>query len=73
VLVGAERLHETGPFLRGFPPFPIEPARRLQHAIDARRADRDDVVVEHHERQPAVAFQRKPLVVIDDRPLFPFA
>jgi hypothetical protein len=30
----------------------------LKHAIDAGRADGHDIGIEHHERQPAITFQR---------------
>lgn len=34
-------------------------------------ADRDVVLVEHHVRQPLVAFEREPALVVDSRLLFP--
>jgi hypothetical protein len=49
-------------------PQPIGP---LQHPVDARRADGHHVVVQHHERQSAVAFQRIVSLVIEDRLLLP--
>ena len=66
-----ERLHEAGPFLARRRRVPIEPARALQHAIDARGTDRHHVIVEHHEGQPAIAIQGMLRVVVEDRPGFP--
>ena len=40
-------------------------------AVDAGRADGDDVGIEHHECEPAVAFQRMPGVEIKDCFLLP--
>ena len=37
---------------------PFQQSRVAEHAIDAGRADRHDIGVEHHEGQPAIAFQR---------------
>src|SRR6476661_5485466 len=42
-----------------------------EHAVDARRADGDDVGVEHHEGEPAVAFQRMAGVEVEDGRLLP--
>jgi len=50
---------------------PVEPARPLQHAVRARRTHGRHVVVEHHERQSPIAFQRIALVEIEDRLLLP--
>ena len=46
-------------------------AGRFQHAIDRGRADRRHVVVEHHERQPPIAFQRMLTLVGHDGLLLP--
>ena len=50
---------------------PGEKAGAVQHAVPRRRADGDDVGVQHHEREPPVALEWKALVVLDDRPLLP--
>jgi hypothetical protein len=42
-----------------------------EHPVDARRADGDDVGVEHHEREPPVAFERILGVVVKDRLFLP--
>ncbi len=42
-----------------------------QDAVDGRWADGDDVVVEHHERQPPVALERVLVEVVDDRQALP--
>ena len=44
----------------------VHQARLLQHAIDARRADRHHVGVEHHEGQSPIAFQWMLVVKADD-------
>ena len=71
VLVRRQRLHEAGSFLRRREPPAIEPVRLLEHAIDARWADGHHVVVEHHEGQAAISFERMAVVKIDDGPFFP--
>src|SRR3954466_6867858 len=62
VPVGAERLDEASALLRRLLVPAVEQASAGEHAVHARRAGRDDLLVDHHERQPAVAFERKPLV-----------
>src|SRR5579864_1294888 len=42
-----------------------------EHAINAGGADRDDIAVEHHERESPVAFDGMVLVELDDGSLFP--
>ena len=44
----------------------VEQARRLEDAVNAGRAARGDVLVEHHEGQAAVALQREPGVEVED-------
>ena len=58
VLVGLERLFEARPLLRRAPVPAVEPASGTQHAVDCRRAGGHDILVDHHEREPAVALQR---------------
>jgi len=65
--VWRERLHKTGPFLRGLLPFPIESIRLFQHTIDAAGADRDNIIVEHHEGEPPITIEWMGSVVIEDR------
>jgi hypothetical protein len=43
----------------------------LQHPPHARRTDRHNVSVQHHERQPPIAFQRILQMEIDDRFFLP--
>ena len=57
VIVRLQRLHKAGPLLRGFAVPAIHQSGLLEHAVDRSRADGDDVRIEHHEGQPAVAFQ----------------
>jgi len=46
------------PFFDGLP-FHFDKSPRLgEQSADARRADRHDVGIQHHERQPSVALQR---------------
>ena len=45
------------PFCDGLPLTPLEQPGRLQHPIDARRADGHHIGVEHHVGQAAIAFQ----------------
>ena len=44
----------------------IEQSCGGKHAVDARQAGRDDVLVDHHECQPAVALEWEALVKGDD-------
>ena len=71
MLVRGERLHETGPLLRGLLPFAIESLRLFQNTINAAGADRHDVVVEHHEGQPSIAVEWMGVVVVEYGLLFP--
>ena len=65
------RLFKTHPFLRGLSvPLPQQP-RPIQHPPHAGRTHRHDVGVQHHERQPPIAFQRILLVERNDRLLLP--
>ena len=53
-----ERLLEAGPFI-GRLPLPFRQQSGLsQYPPHAGRADGHDVLIQHHERQPPVAFQR---------------
>ncbi|MFY0534752.1 hypothetical protein [Nannocystis pusilla] len=45
----------------------IEAPGGSQDAVGGRGADGDDVVVEHHERQTAIALERVRVAVVDDR------
>jgi hypothetical protein len=38
----------------------------VEHALDAGRADRDNISIEHHEGKPTVAFQGMPGVEVED-------
>jgi hypothetical protein len=58
MLVRLRRLFKAGPFLRGLPaPLPQQ-SRPTEHPPHAGRTHRHDLSVQHHERQPPVAFQR---------------
>ena len=58
VLVGLQGLHEACAFLGGRGRLPGQESCGLEDAIDAGRAARHLVGIEHHEGQPAVAFER---------------
>src|SRR5574340_230678 len=58
-------------FLRRLVRRSTDAARPLQHAIHAAGADGYHVAVEHHKRQPSVAFQRILEREAEDRLLFP--
>jgi len=57
VLVGFEGLDETGALLGGRGSWPGQESGVLANAIDAGRAAGGDIGVEHHEGEPAVAFE----------------
>lgn len=66
VLMRLQRLDEAGSF-EGLLDVPLlEQTLLLEHAIRAGGADRDDILVKHHERQPAISFERVIVVELDD-------
>src|SRR6056297_106571 len=69
--MGFQRMLEAASFLRCLVAFSIQSACGLEHAVDRRRSDCHDVIIEHHERQSTVAFERVLVVEIDDRLLLP--
>src|SRR6516165_2985133 len=71
MLVRLRLLFKTRPFLRGLAvPLPQQP-RPIQHPPHAGRTHRHDVGVQHHERQPPIAFQWILQVERNDRLLLP--
>jgi hypothetical protein len=38
----------------------------FEHPIDGGRADSDAVVVDHHECEPTIAFEGKPILVVEN-------
>lgn len=66
VLVRLQRLLKTRAFLGRFAVVRTNQGRLFEHAIDAGRADGDDVLVEHHEGQTAVAFEGILSLKVDD-------
>lgn len=71
VFVGLQRLDETGPF-EGLLAVPLlQQACLLQNPIRAGGADGDDVLVEHHEGQPTISFERMIKVEPDDLLMLP--
>src|SRR5437773_4165607 len=71
MFVGTQRLHESGPLLGSGELSPVQPPRSLQYAIHGGWADGHHVIVEHHEGEPPVAFQRVAIVVVENRLLLP--
>jgi hypothetical protein len=71
VFVGRKRLLEAVSFGRRAGAAPIKSAGCFQHAVNRRRTDRDDVLIEHHETQASIAFERIAIVKVDDRLPFP--
>ena len=71
VLVGRQRLHETGSLLARLDvPAPPQTGR-LEHAVNAGGAGSHHVVVQHHEGQAPGAFQRKLLMKGNHGPFLP--
>ena len=58
VLMRQQGLHKAGPLLGGRGGVPGQESRGPEDAIDAGRAACDDISIEHHEREPAITFQR---------------
>ena len=68
VLMRPQGLHKAGPLLGGRGRMPGQESRGLEDAIDAGRAACDDIGIEHHEREPAITFQRVLAGEAEDRP-----
>ena len=66
VLMRPQRLHKSGSFLGGSHPLAVESTSGLENAVNTGGADRHDVVVEHHEGQSAVSFERIAVVELED-------
>src|SRR5215208_16201 len=66
VLMGPQGLDEASPLLRGLGVPAVEDAGGGEDTVDARRAGGDDLLVEHHEGQPAVSLEREPVVEVED-------
>lgn len=71
VFMRKNRLVEAFSFAGRLAVMPLQAAGFLQDAIDAGRADRNQVAVEHHEGQAAIAFERVLGLEVEDRLLFP--
>ena len=71
VLVGLQRLHETGSLLGGGIVSVVEPPGRFEDAVDRGRTNGDDIIIEHHERESPVALQRMRVVEVEDGLTFP--
>lgn len=58
MFMGLKRLHEAFAFFRGGRVAPSDQTGGLEHTVGCRWTDCGNVLVEHHERQPPIAFQR---------------
>ena len=72
VLMGPERLDETGTLLRRLAVEAVEATRGPQHPERRRRTHCDNIVVEHHEAQAAIAIEGMSIEVVDDRTPLPW-
>ncbi len=66
VLMRPQRLHKPGSFLGGGDPLAVESTGGLENAVNTGGTDRHDVIVEHHEGQSAVSFERIAVVEVED-------
>ena len=57
-LMRLQGLDEAGAFFGDVGRLPGQESRRFEDAVDAGRAASDDIGVEHHEGQAAIAFER---------------
>src|SRR5271170_7333343 len=71
VLMRTRRLLETGPLARRLSLPPREQSGSLQHPPNAGWTDGHNVGIQHHERQPPIAFQRILQMEPDDRLFLP--
>jgi len=71
VLVWAEGMVKTGAFKRDLDVVPPKPTCVTKHTVHARGACGDDIGIEHHEGEAAVALERILVVVVDDGLPFP--
>ena len=71
MLVRPERLMEPRSLERNLGVLPFHQPRIAKHAVDARRAYRHDIGVEHHEGETTVSLKWVPIVKINDGLFFP--
>ena len=71
MLMRLEWLLKAGPLARRLDFPPRQESRLFQHPPNARRTHCHNVSVQHHERQPSIAFQRILQMEIDDSFLLP--
>jgi hypothetical protein len=69
VFVGLEGLGEANALLGGLGVVALQQSGGLEDAVDAGRATGDDVGIEHHEGQAAIALQGVQGMEVDDGPL----
>ncbi len=67
MLVRLRRQVKASPLLRGLPVPLSQQSTSTQHAPHAGRTHRHNIGIQHHERQPPVAFQRIFKVERNDR------
>lgn len=66
VLVRPKRLDKALAFAGDLGRVAVEQAGLLENPVDARRTARDDVLVDHHEGQSAIALQREQSMEVAD-------
>ena len=66
VLMRPQRLHQTGSFPGGGDPPGVESTGGLENAVNTGGTDRHDVIVEHHECESPVSFERISVVELED-------
>jgi hypothetical protein len=71
VFMRLEGLLKAGSFLRGLTVESIHHAGFAKNAVNRRGTDSHDASIQHHERQPPVAFQGMAAVEVQDRFLLP--
>lgn len=71
MLMGGLRLHESGPFLGKLRIAAPHQPGFAEQSIDASRADGDNIRVEHHVGQAAIAIERMFEMELDNRLLLP--
>jgi hypothetical protein len=71
VFMRLHRLMKTGSFLRGLAVESVHHAGLAKNAVNRRGADSHDASIQHHERQPPVAFQGMATVEVQDSFLLP--
>ena len=72
VLMRCDRLHKAGAFARWLAASAADEARILEYPVCGGWRNSDDVTVEHHKGEDAVAVHRMTLSIVNDGLFFPF-